>query len=458
MPEVASTLTGVLLAVAASAVSAFLPNAAWSAPDEAKLGKRLGYPVGKASNWYFDESVRVGSFTHQAEIPGLFRAGKPHVLKASENVMQLSIAEPAPDYRWNVDQSHDLTVDDYLARQRIMGLLIIKDGVIQVERYQYDRKASDRFTSNSMAKSITALACGFALDERKIESIDDLAERYAPKLRGTLFGQTSIRNLLRMASGIHYVQTDDQTGDTKRLADAIARDGVESAAPLFRTRDIEQGKRFYYASVHSAMLAAVVRGATGMALGDYLTPRLWQAIGAEVSALWSVDKTGLELGNMAFNATLRDYGRLGIVLANDGVRPDDPSGKQIIPREFLLDATDWRRQPDAFRPHKATPSLGYGYQFWLYPSQQRRFIMLGVYGQSIFVDPGLHLVIVQTAANATAEAKDTSLAHERDAFWRGIVRYYESPKPKKKLGVDESGVDFERAIGSLLKRRKNGDS
>ena len=337
------------------------------------------------------------------------------MLSASDHVMRLRTAESTPDYRWSVDQSRDLTVDDYLARQRIMGLLVIKDGVIQIERYQYARKSSDRFTSNSMAKSITALACGYALDERKIESLDDPAERYAFKLRGTLFGQTSIRNLLRMASGIHYVQTDDRTGDTRRLADAIARDGVESAAPLFQTRDVEQGTRFHYASVHSAMLAAVVRGATGMSVSDYLAPRLWQAIGAEVPALWSGDKTGLELGNMAFNATLRDYGRLGIVLANDGVRPDDPSAKQIIPREFLLDATDWKRQPEAFRPRKATSSYGYGYQFWLFPSQQRRFMMLGVYGQSI---RGSRVAPCRRAdgRESTAEASDTSLAHERDAF------------------------------------------
>jgi CubicO group peptidase (beta-lactamase class C family) len=277
-----------------------------------------------------------------------------------------------------------------------------------------------------MAKSITALAIGYALDERKINSLDDRADRYALKLRGTLFGETTIRNLLRMASGIRYSQTYDQTGDTKRFADAIGRDGVERAARLFQTRETEQGARFYYASAHSAMLAAVVRGATDTNLSNYLTARLWRAIGAETPALWSIDKSGLELGHMGFNATLRDYGRLGVVLANDGVRPDDPNAKQIIPREFLFDATDWKRQPEAFRPRKATPSLGYGYQFWLYPSEPRRFMMLGVYGQSIFVDPALHLVIVQTGANATAEASDSSLAHERDAFWRGIVRYYES--------------------------------
>ena len=67
-----------------------------------------------------------------------------------------------------------------------------------------------------------------------------------------------------------------------------------------------------------------LRGATGMSLSDYLTPRLWQAIGAEQSAFWYADRTGLEVAFGNFNATLRDYARLGVVLANDGVRPDDP--------------------------------------------------------------------------------------------------------------------------------------
>ena len=152
---------------------------------------------------------------------------------------------------------------------------------------------------------------------------------------------------------------------------------------------------------------------------------MWQAIGAETSALWRADRTGLERASGSFNATLRDYSRLGIVLANDGIRPDDPERKQIIPREFLLDATDWKRVAEAFRPRKATPYYGYSYKFWLFPGEQRRFAMLGVYGQSIFIDPALKLVMVQTGVNATAEAGDTSLAAERLAFWRGVLAQYE---------------------------------
>jgi CubicO group peptidase (beta-lactamase class C family) len=409
--------------IALAAIPLAAASIAYAAPDEEKLGKQSGYPIGKAANWYYDESVRVGSFTHQADIPGIFH-GKVNVLQRSAKAMPLPKAAQEPDFRWNANDARGLSLDDYLARQRVMGLLIVKDGVVQIERYQNERKPTDRFTSQSMAKSITALAVGFAQQEGHIKSLDDRADRYAPKLSGTIYGETTIRNLLRMASGARYDQTYDGTSDTGRFSKAVAKDGIEAAARIVTTRETKQGSRFYYASAQTTMLAAVVRGATGMSLSDYLTPRLWQAIGAEESALWYADRTGLEVALGNFNASLRDYARLGVVLAHDGVRPDDASKKQIIPLEFLLDATDWKRSPEQFHPGKATPYMGYGYQFWIFPGERRRFALLGVYGQSILVDPGLKLVIVQTGANATAEAGKNSLGPDRQAFWRGVVSFY----------------------------------
>ena len=413
-------------ALALVLIAAFAALQARAAPDEGKLGKGAGYPIAKIGNnkdWYYDESVRVGSFTHQAEIPGLYQ-GKVNVLAAAEVPMPLTVAAHEPDYRWQIGKERALSIADFLARQRIMGLIIVKDGVVQVERYQYDRKPEDRFTSQSMAKSITGLAIGYALAEGKIISLDDRADRYAPKLRGTVFGATTIRNLLRMASGARYAQSYDRiSGDTPGFNRMVWRDGVEASARYVTVREREQGTRFAYASPHTLVLAAVLRGAIGTDLSEYLAPRLWQGIGAGTTALWRTDKTGLEIAFGNFNATLRDYARLGIVLANDGARPD--TGKQVIPRAFLRDATDWSRAPAAFQPGHATSYLGYGYQFWTYPGEGRRFAMLGVYGQSIFVDPTQRLVIVQTAANTTPEAGDSSLGRERDAFWRGVMRYYD---------------------------------
>jgi CubicO group peptidase (beta-lactamase class C family) len=394
-------------------------------PDEDKLGKAQGYPVGNAKNWFYDESVRVGSFTAQGEIEGIF-GGKANVLAPSDLPMPLPRVDHEPPIRWDLDQRKRLTVDDYMARQRIMGLMIVKDGVIQVERYQYDRTASQRFVSNSMAKSIVSIAVGIARHEGKIASLDDRADRYVPRLAGTLYGETTIRNLLRMSSGARFEERYDGNDDLERWARAVIRGGVEEAAKVITEREAPQGTRFSYASAETEVLAAVVKGATGSNLSEYLTTRLWQPIGAETSALWRADRTGLERAAGNFNATLRDYARLAIVLANDGVRPDDPARKQIIPRDYLIEATDWQRAPQAFQPKTATPYFGYNYQFWTFPTQKRRFAMLGVYGQMIFIDPELKLVMVQTAANATAKAGGTTLGKESDSFWRGVVRHYGS--------------------------------
>ena len=389
--------------------------AAGAAPDEARLGWDAGYPVGnfkQGTNWFFDEAVRVGSFTHEAGIP-LYH-GDVHTLAPSAHPMPLPRVARTPDYRWAVGKEQGLTVDDYLARQRVMGLLVIKDGVVQLERYQYGRKPSDRFVSMSMAKSITALGVGMALAEGRIKSLDDRAEQYLPALKGTLYGGTSLRNLLRMASGAAFSERYDGNDDSARYA--AARDITARAEAA--------GTRFNYAGAQTTVLGAVLRAATGQSLADYLTPRLWQAIGAETSALWRTDRTGLEVASGNFNATLEDYGRLGVVLANDGARPDLPSAQPIVPQEYLLDATDWKRVPEPFRPGKATPYFGYGYLFWLFPGEHRRFAMLGVYGQHLFVDPELRLVMVQTSANQTASVAKTSLGRERNAFWRGLVDHY----------------------------------
>jgi CubicO group peptidase (beta-lactamase class C family) len=145
-------------------------------------------------------------------------------------------------------------------------------------------------------------------------------------------------------------------------------------------------------------------------------------MGAEADATWINTPDGLERAGGNFNAVLRDYGRLGVLLANDGA----VGGKQLLPKDYLLEATDWHKQPSAFAPGAATPYFGYGYQFWLYPGAKRRFALLGVYGQSIFVDPELKLVMVITAVAKNASVGKETFARERDAVWRGLVAKYGS--------------------------------
>lgn len=391
------------------------PFPARAAPDEELLGKSAGYPVGAPTTWFFGEHVRVGSFSHLDEIFQHYR------LKQSATPLLLPKATSPPDITYRF-QDRDNSIDDFLDHQRVTGLLLIKDGQVLAERYQYDRTAQNRFVSHSMAKSIVSLAVGMALAENKIASLDDTIAKYVPKLAGTAYGETTIRNLLRMASGVAFREDYDGRDDLTRFARIRAVYDSIMALREFNTREAEQGTRFHYASSETVVLTLLLREVTGMTLSEYLTPRLWQPMGAEAEATWIRTADGTEWGMGSFNAILRDYGRLGILLANDGAVGE----RQVVPKDYLLDATDWHRQPEAFGPRKATPYFGYGYQFWLFPGEKRRFALLGVYGQSIFVDPELKLVMVVTAAAKNASVGKESFGRERDALWRGIVAKYGS--------------------------------
>jgi len=404
---------GRILLSCAMLVALALP--AGAAPDEDLLGKAAGYPIGTRANWYYEESVRVGSFSNLDKILPHYTLAKA----ATPLPLPRASAEPRIDYRFD---KQGYSLDDFLAHQRVTGFLLIRDGEVVAERYQYSRNPENRFVSHSMSKSIVSLAIGMALAEKKIASLDDTIAKYVPGLAGNPYGETTIRNMLRMASGVPFNEVYDGKDDLAKFNKIRFTQDSVAALRAFTTREVEQGTSFHYASNQTVALTLLLRAATGMTASEYLTLRLWQPMGAEADATWARTKDGTESGSGNFNAVLRDYGRLGILLANDGAS----GGRQIVPKEYLLDATDWHRQPDAFTPRKATPYFGYGYQFWLFPGEKRRFALLGVYGQSIFVDPELKLVMVITAAAKNASVGKEPLARERDALWRGVVAKYGS--------------------------------
>jgi len=208
------------------------------------------------------------------------------------------------DYRF---ENQTLTLDDFLSHQRVTGLLVIKDGAVLFERYQYDRKPADRFISHSMAKSIVSLAVGMAVAEGKIASLDDLVSKYVPKLAGSAYGETTIRNVLRMSSGVQFSEAYDGNDDLTRFVIARNREGSIAALREFQTREAEQGSRFHYASSETVLLAVLLREVTGTTLSEYLTARLWQPMGAEADATWVRSADGTESG---FGNFKRDLARL----------------------------------------------------------------------------------------------------------------------------------------------------
>ncbi|HNQ58707.1 MAG: serine hydrolase [Burkholderiales bacterium] len=227
-------------------------------PDEDALGKEAGYPVGTSATMSQDR-FKVGSFTAMDRV-------LPHnPVRMGVHRFEFSRAanEPAIVYQ---HKGKTYTVDDYLARQRVTGLLVIKDGQIVIERYQYGRKGSDKFNSFSMAKSITSLAVGLALSEGKIRSLDDKAATYVPELAGTAYGETPIRDLLRMSSGVKFSEDYSGRDDNADMQWMALRHGLLEFLKRYGDRIAASGERFNYASSETTALGFVVRGATGRTL------------------------------------------------------------------------------------------------------------------------------------------------------------------------------------------------
>jgi CubicO group peptidase (beta-lactamase class C family) len=397
-----------------AAIAAATASAARAEPLELVLGRRDAYPVGTAVNW-FANPYRVGSWSAMDEVRGLRTRAVPRGSATSG----LPSAARAPDIRWRY-RSLAYSLDEYLERQPVTGLLIAKDGQVLVERYRYGRTSDARFLSFSMAKSVTSLLVGIA-QARGLIALDAPAARYAKELEGSAYGETRIEHLLSMASGLTFTEHYDGHDDIARMSRA-AQTGQPTFVSVLRSvsdRHSEAGTKFVYASAETEVLGRALAGATGRTVADLTSDWLWRPLGAERDAFWVLAHDGQERTSGYFNASLRDWARLGVLLAGDGRVGD----RQVVPRDYVLAATTASLQPPAFRPHRATPYMGYGRQFWLFPFEERTFALQGVHGQCVFVQPASGIVMVQAAVNPAASGQqDPEPGRERDAFWRGVLQ------------------------------------
>jgi CubicO group peptidase (beta-lactamase class C family) len=383
-------------------------------PEAEAYGASKGYPV---PSFEYPPGSRqdfmVGTYSHFDKLHPMRTVPKP----AAPSVLKRAADEIVPVYHYDARQK---AIGDYLDTHPVTGLLIARDDTILFEHYRYARTDKDRFLSQSMAKTLTGLLVGIAVSEGAIHSIDDTAATYVPELTGTEYGATPLRALLHMSSGVAFLEKTYQP-DEDIITFAVALLGNNPVGPIaavrqFNTRDAPPNTRFSYASSETEVLGLVVSRAVRMPLADYLATRIWQKLGAESDAAWAIDPTGQEVAYCCFIATLRDWARLGLMLAHDGAW----NGQQIVPRQWLLDATAVPR--DSYLRNTIAQSWGYGYQVWILPGERRMFLLLGISGQDLFVDPESKLIMVQTAVRKLPVGDPKS--PEVVALWYAVVAQF----------------------------------
>ena len=347
----------------------------------------------------FAPRYRVGAFSHADEV---YATAKVRRADAAWSFQRRS---ESLNYR---HEGRPSSVEEYLARNPVTGLLIARDDTIFCEHYGYGRTDHDLMLGQSMTKSIIGLLTGIAVAEGAVGSLNDRAEAYVRGLAGSEYGRTRLRDLLHMASGVAFGEEADGARDLKRLwRDMVVgswfglgpRKGTIASLIEFNGRVAPAGTHFAYASIEPDVLAVVLHAALHTTLCEYLGKAIWRPIGAEADATWVLDAEGAEIGHFGFSAVLRDWARLGRLLAWDGTW----EGRPIIPSSWVREATSVDADEAYLAPGRATPWLGYGYLVWLLPGPRRQFALLGAQGQRLCIDPAAKLVVVQTALDDTPE-------------------------------------------------------
>lgn len=301
--------------------------------------------------------------------------------------------EPYPLPRDEVDlgdveihtEDGTLTVDDYVKQQNVAGLIVVKDGEIVYERYELGNSAESRWLSYSVAKSVTSLLIGAALKDGYIKSVDEPVTDFLPRLKNSSYDESTIRNLLQMASGVQWNEDyadrnsdiNTVTWNTLALYEYLRNKPRESAA----------GEVFNYNTAETNLVGTLLRSAIGNNLSTYLSEKIWQPFGMEHDAYWVLSEPGGgEFGGSSLNATLRDYARIGVFALRNG---ELRNGEKVLPDGWMKESTV-----------PSTGFDGYGYTWWLRGSGA--YTAAGIFGQGIYINPAENVVIAVHSARADA--------------------------------------------------------
>jgi CubicO group peptidase (beta-lactamase class C family) len=401
-------LLGLLVVTQAQAEA--LPVTVPDGPDAEAYGQSQGYPPAAPRGKTSDQSVIVGSYSQYGDV----YAGSTAAASPDPEPFRRATEEISLTYQI---RGKTRTLTDYLASNPTTGLLIARNDTILFEHYQYDRIPAHQFMSQSMSKTVVGLLVGSAIADGSIRSVDDVTETYVPEWKGTELGKTPIRALLHMASGLAFTEIYDGNDDEAALSRALlgnSGSSPEADVARFDKRVAPAGTLFHYAGRDTEALALVLAHATGQNLAKLLEQRLWQPMGAEAPANWTNDYTGQQIAYCCLSATLRDWARLGLLVANDGTA----RGRRVIPAEWIRDTTSY--EPNSpFAPTADLKRWGYGYQIWLLLGARQSVAFVGVRGQRVYVDRASKLVLVHTAVRTarTGDAGDSELT----ALWRALV-------------------------------------
>jgi CubicO group peptidase (beta-lactamase class C family) len=381
-------------------VYALLTSAASLVTAQLHAQVPLGEPVESILRWTPDQQLE--------RYRAIEKVYETRTIKRGEKVAPLPIAKR--ELKLSVDwQDKTLTIEDFMKANRMSGVLVLKDGSIVLERYAFDRKSSERWTSFSVAKSVTSTLVGVAIADGYVAGLDAPVANYVTELKDTAYDGVTVRQMLTMTSGVKWIEDyTDPNSDVVRASTLQVAPGRQPVLEYMRKlpRDTPPGTKFNYKTGETDLVGILVARATGKSLADYLSEKIWRPYGMEQDAIWIVDRAHQERGGYGISMTLRDYARFGQFMLDGG----RAGGKQVLPKDWTRLATVNQVPKETLADvERAVPGYGYGYFWWTQPDS---FEANGIFGQTVKVFPRDRLVIAVNSAmlNATGSENNAAMA------------------------------------------------
>jgi len=276
----------------------------------------------------------------------------------------------------------------YLTRMHVFrtaAYLVIQNDEVIFENYWLNFNKDSVMNSFSVAKSIVALLLGVAMEDGKIESLNQKVCEFLPEYCKDEDTTLRIIDLLSMSSGLSW--SEEFANPRSDIAMAYYGDKLDSLIQNTHVKETP-GQKWNYQCGNTVLLAKIIEKATGQSISQYAEEKLWKPLGATHTAYWGKSGDGMTKAFCCFYATPRDFAKLGLLVLHKGKY----NGKQIVSEKFIETVT----QPANWLTYKKKPVDFYALHFWLIKHHNQQIpYFSGMFGQYIFIFPEQNTVVVR---------------------------------------------------------------
>lgn len=284
------------------------------------------------------------------------------------------------------------------------GILVLHKGKVVYEKYFGCLDETGQHAAMSMTKSVTGLLAEILVVEGKLDE-NARVDSIIPELKNSAFGSASVRQVMDMTTALDYSEDyADPNADIWQYSKA--------ASPLPKAKDYvgpngyfeylqgvrksgEHGQAFGYKTVNSDALGWIISRVSGQDFTKLLSERIWQRIGAEQDGYMTVDALGTPFAGGGLSAGLRDLGRLGLLLLQNGRLGDE----QLFPKQVVDNIrAGGDKQAFAKAGYDALSGGSYRSMWWILHNAHGAFAARGVHGQTLYVDPSAEMVVARFAS------------------------------------------------------------